>query len=978
MIIWFKRFASLLLILTTISVSLHTMTVRAGMQWPDNYFSRNSFTELVGYGLMGLAMVTTAQSLVPRQTADPLPCLPEDDGRIPLGQDNFTLCLGQNALGRYVLVDSVNFSNFSLEDQMQYPLYNFSSPFRGELNTGPYHIADLYLNKIGLSGLFGAISGSTLNVNFKNPSVVGTNHSAVLAAMAYGDNTINMTTDRATVATICALDECGIDINATTRSILEYSGRAGIVLGDARDGDYTISLVADTTDTSTGASFANSGIIAGKFKESTLDARLNIGDAQLTSLGKWAYAGAVGQLSSSSVDLQARFGTIDVSTQEQASAAAAGVGVMSNSDQKKANINISADTVDINTLGYKASASVALAADLASIRNVHSPHQHKVITVDANDVTLMTFGDEVDAGVCLGRSSGILSHVLNASINTLRSSHTGRKTCAGGIIGSTISSSVTDKQRISASFGELSIMNLGLESATGALVGCADLNKVSILEASLKADAITLFANNTPAALVVGNARGIEKKSYAIINGVSAIINGNSSAVGVGSIAPEFGGSEKLSILFVAGSVSLAEPSFVLQPDTRCPYSLIDQSGVDVNTDEVGCQGAVVVQSIEPAGWQMAMAQVKPALCRSSGQSSCHYPNEQRVALASSPDGLYLISQQRYPYNLTAEENALTRITGLTFAYGQEAPVVNADFGMNGIALHQSQSTERLPLTSPHSTSINGTHLFHLYKKNNASMLAVFDLSQSNSTYFMNTIDTEGNVVQLDRSGLWLQRNQSLEYHVIDPTLLTLMQEDEVLQLTDNDLEDFSSTSIIGARSFDQGTYVARLMKKNNEMYGNHSTILYEHYPSDGTPAVWNETIQGNFSNLNQYAMYISPNTTATIIGLLPSTEILVDRDSMTDPMAYTVDIMSQGGPAQWRHEKLPIFAVRHQSKRNDPNNSNPNESSKVLAPLLGTGATIVVAVGLTGAAVLIGKKVYHKKRNDKKEESVNKENSEQ
>ena len=531
-----KRFAFLLLILTTIAMSLHTMTVRAGMQWVDNYFSRNSFTELVGYGLVGLTMATTAQSLLPHQTADSLPCLPEDDGRIPLGQDNFTLCLGQNALGHYVLVDSVNFSNFSLEDQMKYPLYNFSSPFRGELNTGPYHIADLYLNKTGISGLFGAISGSTLNVHFKNSFVVGTNHSAVLAAMAYGDNTINMTTDRATVATICSPDDCGMGINATTRSILEYSGRAGIVLGDARDGDYTISLMADTTETNTGASFATSGIIAGKFKEGTLDATLNIRDARLTSLGKWADAGAVGHLSSCfALDLQARFGNIDVSTQEQGSDAAAGIGKMIYSGQKKANINIIADTVSIRTSGYQASASVALAVDLIA---PYRAHEQKVITVDANNVTLMTLGDEAEAGVCLGRSFYFQNNFLKASINTLRSSHTGRKTCAGGIIGGIISGPITKKQRLSASFGDLSIMNLGPESATGALVGCADLKKVSAFDASLKADNITLSTENTPAALVVGNARGIEGKSFAIINGVTATINGNSSAVGVGSIAP--------------------------------------------------------------------------------------------------------------------------------------------------------------------------------------------------------------------------------------------------------------------------------------------------------------------------------------------------------------------------------------------------------------------------------------------------------
>ena len=169
---------------------------------------RHRFTS-IGYGLVGCVIVASAQNLLPRQTKEDISCWPKKDGRIHLGQDNFPHCLECNASGRYVLVGSVNFSNFSLVNQMKYPLYNLFLLFRGGLDTGSYHISDFYLNRAGLAGLFSVISDSALfNVHFKNPYVLGTNHTAVLAAMAYGDHTMNMTTDRAVAMSKCVPPDC--------------------------------------------------------------------------------------------------------------------------------------------------------------------------------------------------------------------------------------------------------------------------------------------------------------------------------------------------------------------------------------------------------------------------------------------------------------------------------------------------------------------------------------------------------------------------------------------------------------------------------------------------------------------------------------------------------------------------------------------------------------------------------------------------
>ena len=209
----FIFFLSLLMILIT---SIQKTTVQAGVQsLPDhsNHHSSLPFSSTItrglSYAMLTLVMtnfVTQSQSLSPNNTF--LSCPPNEKGLIPLGQENFTKCLQQNPSGKYVLVSPINFSNFSDEEKMHYPMYNITSPFKGALDTGDYYIADLYLNRTSISSLFGGIANSTFRVHFKNPYVIGTNHTAVLTAMARGHNTINMTVDHAVAMTICPPKNC--------------------------------------------------------------------------------------------------------------------------------------------------------------------------------------------------------------------------------------------------------------------------------------------------------------------------------------------------------------------------------------------------------------------------------------------------------------------------------------------------------------------------------------------------------------------------------------------------------------------------------------------------------------------------------------------------------------------------------------------------------------------------------------------------
>ena len=187
-----KHFIFFLSLLTILVTSIQKTTVQAGVQsLVDHSYHQSSLpfystiTRSFNYAMLMLSItnfVTQGFPVYPNNTL--MSCSTNENGLIPLGQKNFTKCLQQHSSGNYILVNSINFSHFSDEEKRHYPMYNFSSPFTGTLDTGDHYIADLYLNRTGMSALFGGIANSTFRVYFKNPYVIGTNHTAVLAAMA--------------------------------------------------------------------------------------------------------------------------------------------------------------------------------------------------------------------------------------------------------------------------------------------------------------------------------------------------------------------------------------------------------------------------------------------------------------------------------------------------------------------------------------------------------------------------------------------------------------------------------------------------------------------------------------------------------------------------------------------------------------------------------------------------------------------------
>ena len=947
-----KYFIFFLSLLTILVASIQTTTVQAGIQsLPDHsdYHASLPFSSTLTRGFSYAMLMFVITNLVTQsQSSSPMnkviSCPPNEKGLIPLGQKNFTKCLQHNPSGNYVLVSPIHFSNFSDEEKMLYPMYNVSLPFTGALDTGDHYIADLYLNRTGMSALFGTIANSNFRIHFKNPYVMGTNYTAVLAAMARDHNTINMTVDHATAITICSPNiRC-------YNNHYPYSGDAAIVLGNAKDSNLSIFFMAQSTYTKTEAPYAATGIVVGRLENSAIDMNVNTHFSQLTSSGNYAYAGAVGYHHLQSCHLscnyffkaQTNFNNISIFSGGIFSFAGSTVGSLYGHPIYNATVPTNKINSKINTITIHASGKGSYIGAC-----VGSTKQHiNMLNVDISNAYIVTSGDYTYSALAIGRSFKS-SNTVYAKANIFTSHNTGDYTYAGGIVGHIIGFPVSlqnslsqfhnQSHTIAANVGKAFIRNTGKHSVTGMMIGRASLEGAS-LNLWLQGGQVDLSTNATPSALTIGTLDGIGKGSYAVVGNIIATINGQPSAIGVGKIST-LPSNQNLAILFVAGQAKLSDAAFILQPGT-CPYSLVDQSGINVNIDTLGCKNARVVQSVAPQDWRSAMEQLQPILCPSQPQNlSCHYLNEQPVALAAIPSSsgrFYLVSQQRYPYNRPAERDALVRVTGLQLLAHQLNPSVDPLFGSNGTALY-SPNNDTLLLPPPHSVNVNGHNLYHLYKNSDQPVLAHFKLNHANDVYHRNPLVTEGDVIQLDQGGVWLQRNHSLEHYIIDPTTLSLKNKDKVIQLTTDAIN--VSAPVIGAQFFGQGVYVARLIDNNSTHQDAQAIILYEQYPSNHhTSNMWNDTVYSHVFNVNQYTMQVIMNSNdEAFIALLPSTDLLINNNG-SEIVAYTAHLLPQGGPAKWSYKKPSIHAV-HSLK---PEPESKSGSKKLTAVITVSTSTVL------------------------------------
>ena len=529
---------------------------------------------------------------------------------------------------------------------------------------------------------------------------------------------------------------------------------------------YPFFFRAQSTHTKTEAPHAHAGIVAGQLIDSSIDMNVNTHFSQLTTSGHYAHAGAVGfhhlkQHCSSChyfLKAQTNFNNISIFSGGNFNGAGSTVGTLfGNTHDHTKNIKpVSKINSKINTITIHASGKGSFIGACVGV----ILHCINTLNLNVNNAHIVTLNEDTRSALAIGWSLQS-DNTIYVKANTFTSHNTGDNTYAGGIVGNIIKLSISlqnqpsqfqvQSHTITANVGKILIRNTGKNSSTGMMVGRASLQKET-LNLWLQGGPINLVTNATPSALMIGDLDDIGKGSYAVVGNIIANVNGQPSAIGVWNTST-LPNNQNLAVLFVAGQAKLSNPAFILQPGT-CPYSLIDQSGINVNIDKLGCNNALVVHSIEPQDWRRIMARLQPILCPSK-HLSCHYLNEQPVALAAIPSSnmFYFVSQQRYPYNRLSERDALIRVTGLQLLSHQFNPSVNPLFGSDGTALYRPYN-DTLLLPPPHSVNVDGDNLYHLYKESNPPVLAHFKLNNANDMYHRNPLVTEGDVIQIDQGGV--------------------------------------------------------------------------------------------------------------------------------------------------------------------------------------------------------------------------------
>ena len=132
---------------------------------------------------------------------------------------------------------------------------------------------------------------------------------------------------------------------------------------------------------------------------------------------------------------------------------------------------------------------------------------------------------------------------------------------------------------------------------------------------------------------------------------------------------------------------------------------------------------------------------------------SCHSPHEQLLTLASGGGGtngsanqgaVYLVSEQRYPFRNSSDNQGLVRIVRLqregngagSNADNSATLTPDQTFGVNGSVLLNAPTTQEnrtLLRGLPVSQKINGTHLTSLYAAPTGVALVRFPLTEENN-----------------------------------------------------------------------------------------------------------------------------------------------------------------------------------------------------------------------------------------------------
>ena len=345
-------------------------------------------------------------------TLNPNACvtIPETEGIIYLGQNNFTSCLKNNPEAHLSLVESINFLKLPEDERMQYPLFSEQRPFSGIFNTWPYSIDHFTLNKNDTVALFSAMANSRISIHFTDANVSGKYQVALLANTLYESNIINLTVDNAHFSTHDS----------------EQNTYTGIIASRAVSSNHAISLQAGSLNLTTTLSPSFFGIIAATgLSYGNITAKINrfygkagansvasvgigislfsfcnlnimIDDMTLETTGTGSIIGAgVGHTQASQYNIMLQTHKTFLTTSEKNTTCALAVG---HSTQSQHNITvIIKDQASLLAQGPYSYISSGIGQSIKDAENK--------IMIYANDLEMIALGNHSSSGVGIGKMS---------------------------------------------------------------------------------------------------------------------------------------------------------------------------------------------------------------------------------------------------------------------------------------------------------------------------------------------------------------------------------------------------------------------------------------------------------------------------------------------------------------------------------------------------------------------------------------------
>ena len=415
---------------------------------------------------------------------------------------------------------------------------------------------------------------------------------------------------------------------------------------------------------------------------------------------------------------------------------------------------------------------------------------------------------------------------------------------------------------------------------------------------------------------------------------------GEANAIGVRQVAHRTQKMPPFYILSINGT--LGSSNHIFGPEhLSCTGSMIDWSGVHLNTNNLGCNGTLELKTLRPEHWREAHRLVAVELCQD--QNNCFYVHEDLLALVKERDNsFFLVTRQRYPYNNANDGQGIVRVIQYILDKSQYDPIINASFAINGTRLFTNATETLLSVERPLSTSLTDDHqLLMLYGETGNLKIASMPLiGMNDATYEIHTVQSSAAPVQIDKNILWLNQNGNLLAYNASSASTEIFSRNTTLSSWPG------SVNLIGAQRYQDYVYTAQLEN------GTH--LFMARFFNDGRQdANWTSSLPFAYDH-TYHQLQISGENNEPIISFPHVTELY--QHNLLNRSYTTIKLPSRGGVGEWHYSnesftKTLLFIITPQIINNtDVNLSENGKNSNVVGTV---AAGILVPVCVIGGSLL-------------------------